>query len=190
MFRALLILGLSLSSSFTFSQEFNYTFIELGYGQGDIEDLDGDGYQVGGSVAISNNFHLIANHTNQELDDFDVDATAQRLGVGFNTPLADSLDLVLGVSWVNSEIDAGVLGSSDDDGYGLSAGVRTWVADSLELNAGLDYIDLGGEDGDDVAVRAGLMYNLTSNVAIGLNGAWTDDPDSAIYALGVRFYFN
>ncbi len=165
---------------------FNYTFIDLGYYEGEIEDEDGDGFGVDGSLALTDQLHAFAGYSNVEPDRFSADASSTEVGVGFNTPLSPSTDLILRGAYVRSEVDFGPF-EAEEDGFGVGAGIRTWIADGLELNGGLDYVDFGGND-DDTAIRLGLVYSVSNAIAFGLSGSWTDDPDSSIFGVNARFY--
>jgi hypothetical protein len=176
-----------------------YTYGELGYVNLDFDDVqgvgaDGDGWYLGGSVALADMIHFFASYTDGDVDvdDFgfgEINADFSQLvaGLGVNYPLSDTVDLVGRVAYVRAEVE--VLGfDEDDDGYGLGGGVRAMVLPQLELNAGITYSDLGGEDGDNTAVGVGAVYNFTDMFAVTTGASFSDDEQDL--NLGVRLYFD
>lgn len=186
MTRFICVLALSAIPMWASAQQFNYTFLELGVFEGEVEDADGEGFGFGGSMAVTEEFHAFAGYTNLEPDNANVDFSTTNVGIGFNTSLSTTTDLVLQAAYVRAEAEFGPF-DSEVDGYSLGAGLRTWIGNGLELNGGLDYVDYGGND-DDVALNLGLLYSLNSSIALGVSGSWTDDPDSTILGLNARFY--
>ena len=180
----LLLMALSTASA---AEGLNYTFIEAGYGRVDIDspDVDGDGFGLGGSYAISDEFHLFANYSMADFD-FNVDLTEFDVGIGFNTPISDGIDVVAKLAYVYAEIDASGFGSADDNGYGLGIGLRALVSPQVELHGGVTYVDLG-DSGDDTTLDAGFRFNFNERFSLGLAGAWGDDVSS--YTLAGRMYF-
>ncbi|MCP5349346.1 MAG: hypothetical protein R3F41_07540 [Gammaproteobacteria bacterium] len=187
--KLLIAIPLLLGSTSVLAQGFNYTFVQAGYLDGETENINADGYGLSGSLAFTDNLFAKASYSSLEPDGrsrFDFNDTS--LGLGFHTPLSNGVDLVFTGSWINSEVDLGRFGSYDEDGYGLGAGFRTWLAPSLELNGGLEYVDFGGSAGNDTAVGLGLLYTVTGNLALGISGSWGNDPDFSALGLNVRLY--
>lgn len=164
-----------------------YTFVEIGYGQTSIDnpDIDGDGFGIGGSYALTDQFHLFAGYSTADLD-FDIDATEFDVGFGFNTPLSDTIDVVASLSYVYVELDAPGVGSADDNGLGGGLGLRALVNPQIELFGGFQYIDLS-DSGSDTSLGAGARYNINEQFAVGLAGSWSDDASS--YTLTGRMHF-
>lgn len=181
---ALLLLAISGTS---FAEGFDYTFIQATYGHIDFSDIDadGDGFGISGSFAIADEFHLFAGYQLVGLD-FDVDASEFDLGIGFNTPISDKIDVIAQLAYVRAEVDAPILGSVTDDGYGIGLGLRTAPSESVELNVGVNYVDFG-DGGDDTALGAGVLYNFTDTFSVGLSGSWSDNTSAL--QIGGRFYF-
>jgi opacity protein-like surface antigen len=168
------------------AEGFNYNFVSASYGTVDFDDIDVDGniFDIGLSLAISENFHVFGNYESADLD-FGVDASGYSAGIGFNTPISNVIDVVAQVSYEYAEVDVG-FDDADDNGYGLAVGLRAAVSEAVELNAGLKYVDFG-DGGDGTALGAAFLFNLTESIALGLAATWDDDVTS--YSLGGRVYF-
>ena len=180
-----LLLAFSASAS---AQGFDYNYLSLGYGNVEFDDVgvDGDGFGVGGSYAVNESFHLFAGYSSAGLD-FDVDAMNWDAGIGYHTGLTEVMDLVASLSYEYVEFDTPGFGSFDDSGLGLGIGLRFAASDKLELNAGINYVDLS-DSGDDTGFEAGGLYSFTDVFSLGLGGSWSDDSSS--YTLSGRFYFD
>lgn len=161
-------------------------------------DPEGDGLSIGGSIAVTDMFHLFAEYDDSDLDvdgvpfGFDVDVGYQTLviGGGANFGVSDTVDIVAQLAYVDVELTVDVAGfgsgSEDESGYGLGAGVRAMVTDDFELNAGVNFVDLG-DDADDTTFSLGAVYNFTPVFAVQGGLSFSDDVSS--YGVGVRLYF-
>lgn len=179
---------LALSAGGAAASDLSYTFIEGGYFDFDIDDpnADGDGFGVGGSVAITEMFHLFGKYGTADLDGpggVDVDYDTFSFGGGINYPIAERTDLVGQLSYVNAEASAGGF-SADDDGFGLYGGVRARLAVPVELEGGISYVDFD-EGGDDTAFGARGRYYFTPQWAAGLGVEIGDDVTT--WGLTVRW---
>lgn len=171
------------SPSFNFI-ELGYNFVDLDLGGG--EDIDGDGYALGGSFEIGENMFGFASYSDTGFD-FSVDLTQLQLGLGWRTGISDNTDFFVRAAYVKAEIDAPGFGSLDESGYGLGIGVRGNVSDLVELYGEVAYVDLGS-DADGTAVSGGAYFNVSDNVALGLGASF--DEDATSYGASVRFYFD
>jgi opacity protein-like surface antigen len=187
MFRSTLVILALLFSASAGAQGFDYSYIQLGYGTFDFDDIDvdGDGFGLSGSYAINPDWHVFAGYEDASLD-FGIDATSFGAGVGYNTELSPAVDMFARLSYQYVELDAGAFGSVDDNGIGFGVGMRFAASDQLEIDAGIDYVDLS-DSGDETAFSAGAVYNFTDAFSVGLGGSWSDDASS--YTLVGRFYF-
>ena len=168
------------------SAEFDYTWIGASYGNVDFDDLnvDGDGFGLDGSLGVTESFHLFGAVETADLD-FNVDITRFSAGVGYNTPLAEAIDVIAQLSYESLDIDTAI-GNADDDGFGLGAGFRAELTDLVELNGLISYVDYD-DSGDDTIIDLGLLFNLSDQLALGVNGSFDDDVST--YRLAGRFYF-
>jgi len=184
--RAALLAILALGVAGTANAEFNYNFVQVSYGQVDFDDLDVDGDSLGlsGSFALTNEFHLFAGAEFADLD-FGVDATAWAAGFGYNTAITPVVDVVAQLSFQSVDVDT-PFGSADDTGFGLSVGLRYALTQMVELNAGINYVDLD-DSGDTTGRATAALFNVTDKVTLGIAANFDDDADS-IGVLG-RLYF-
>ena len=182
-----LILAFSASAN---AEGFDYDFLSAGYGDGDFGlpgggNLDGDGFTVGASYAITDSYYVIADYQSASLDQ-DTDATIWAAGFGYHRGMSDKVDLVAKLSYKNVEYDLPLAASLDDSGLGLSVGFRFAQSDKLELNAGINYINYDVFD-DDTGFELGALYDVNDKYSVGLSGEWSDIR--SMYTLTGRMYF-
>ncbi len=167
---------------------FSYSFVELGYMNTEIDDLDvdGDGLGLRGSIEFTDRFHGFAGYSDLDLD-FDVSTTQMEVGVGMNWSLSPNVDVVGTVSYLNLEIDLPApFGSGDDNAIALGGGLRGRVGEQLELRGGLTYAEFD-ESGNDTAFNVGARYYFTKIFALGADIGFNEDGTS--WTLGGRFDF-
>lgn len=191
MFRKLLGLSLALSAVPAFAGDISYNYVELGYQKIDIDDvvpgvnIDGDGFGINGSFEIAESWFIGAGYSQADFD-FGVDLDQLALGVGWHTTMSNASDLYALVQYVEAEVSASGLGSIDEDGFGVTIGVRGMVTDTVEIGGSIGYVDLG-DAGDGTTFGAHLLYNFTENFAAGL---FVDlEEDATGYGAGIRLYW-
>ena len=79
-------------------------------------DGDGDGYGIGGSFELNENWFIGASYSKADFD-FGVDLTQLSLGAGYHVPLTDNTDFYGTLAFVRAEVSASGFPSVDDDGY-------------------------------------------------------------------------
>ncbi len=188
---------LALLSGFAQAEDFDYTYAEAGYVSAEFDelgvDIDGDGFDISGSFAITDRYHLFAEYSSLGFDalallgtDFDINQLA--VGGGMHHSLSPTIDFVGTLAFVDAEIDATIpgLGSvgTSESGFGIGAGLRGKMGSSFEWEAGIDYVDAGGS-GTSVGVDG--RYYFTDTIAIG--GGIDLDDDVTVFAIGVRAEF-
>ncbi|MEX0706318.1 MAG: outer membrane beta-barrel protein [Woeseia sp.] len=191
MLRSAIIVLLFAFSTTINAQDLSYNYVDAAYSQTELDDFDVDGDSIGisGAFEINENFFLFAGYGTGDLDDgfgTSVDIDQLSAGVGYHIPLSGQVDLVTGLSYEYVDLSVPGFGSVDDNGFGLSLGLRFAATEQVELNVGIKYIDLS-DSGDDTGFGIGGLYNFTENVSVGLSGNWTDDTST--YGIGGRFYF-
>jgi hypothetical protein len=169
----------------------DYTYAQLGYINVDVDDVDvdGDGFSLAGSVAITDLFHLFGSYDDGELDSgpVDVDLSRLRLGGGLNFAITPTTDLVGTLYYVNYELDGPGPGDVDEDGFGITGGIRSMVTPALELNGAIRYEDLGGDVDDETSLLVGGVYSFTPAVAAYASAEFGDDITE--FGVGIRVYF-
>lgn len=191
MFRKLLGLTLVLVLSPAMADGLSYNYIQLGYQKADLDDdlagisIDGDGYGISGSFEVGESFFIGAGYSALDFD-FGVDLDQLSIGGGYHTGLSDRSDFFATISYIRAEASVSGFGSLDEDGYGVSVGIRGLLTDNVELNGSIAYSDLG-DGADGTAFGVGALYSFTENFALGFDVS-TDD-DVTMYGVGARFYF-
>lgn len=165
-----------------------YTYIEGGYQYVDIDagpvDVDGDGFEIGGSLPLADQVFLRASYSSTDLD-FGVDAEMFTAGIGGFMPLRSDLHLIGTVGYGWAELDTPGGRDPEDDGVVASGGLR-WIArPQLELTGELTYSDFD-DTGDELSVTLGALYNLTPDLALELDVTFGDDVTR--YMAGLRYY--
>lgn len=184
-------LALALAGSLaTAQQAFRYNYVEAAYIDIDVDDVDvdGDGIGLNGSLALTPNVHALVEYADAELDGGglnDVDFKTWKLALGYNHALQPGLDFVGRIGYVDAELDVPGFGSADEDGYSIEALFRWMASEQLELNGGLEYVDL---DDSDTAVVLGAVLALSNSFALIAGIDFADDVTT--WNLGGRFYFD
>lgn len=168
---------------------FNYSYVEIGWVNSEIDDLDadGDGFGIRGSMEFTPNLHAFAGYSDQDYDVAGIDVSGEQLeiGVGYAWSLTPKLDVVGRVSYLDLSVDA--LGASaDDSGFGLGGYLRGKPAERLELTGGIDLVDYD-ESGSDTAFGVGALFHFTRMFAAGVNMTFNDDGTQ--YMIGGRVNF-
>lgn len=136
----------------------NYTYLEGGF----VEIEDETGARIAGSADINHRLHVFGEFA--DAGPFSI-FTA---GLGLHRDLEPGLDLNAGISL--ESVDAG---RADDVGIGLRAGVRWDVANRLELNPGIRYVNVF--DDSAVSFRVAGLYAATPKVDLQLAAQGGDD---------------
>ncbi len=189
MLRSALLITLFALSATAGAQGFGYSYLQASYGtvsfDDSIVDVDGSGFGVSGSYAFNEDFHIAGEYQTADMD-FGVDLNILEVSVGYHTALSQKLDLTAKFGYLNAEIEAAGVGSSDDDGFLIGAGVRGALSDTVELNGGIDYIDFD-QGGGETRANAGFLFALTDTMTVGAKASFWDDIN--VYQLNLRFDF-
>jgi hypothetical protein len=177
----------------TFAADISYNFIEAEYQEIDIDsgflggfDIDGDGYGIGGSFELNENWFIGASYSKADFD-FGVDLDQLMLGAGYHVPISDNADFYGMFSFVSAEASVDSFDSIDEDGYAATIGLRGMIGERFELNGSLAYVDFGN-GGDSTAFGAGALYNFGDAFAAGFSVGIDDDVTT--YGIGFRVYFD
>jgi hypothetical protein len=159
------------------SSQFNYSYVEIGYDENDFDvnggDIDGDGLTLSGSYEINDDWHVFASYGQSDLD-FNVDIDTLTIGAGYVFPLREDVDIYGRVLYINQDIDTPGPGDADEDGLGLQARIRAIVADNVEVEGGIQYVDVGDND---TSLQAGARYHFTEQFSAGVGITFGGDTD-------------
>lgn len=174
-----LIAALPLAAS---AAELDYSYIEGGYQNFDVDGgADADGWNLGGSAALGQNFHLFGSYGQADLKGVDLDVDIWRVGLGWNTSISDSSDLVVRANYLQLDSDL-----ADADGYEAEVGLRSALGDQFETYVALGYVD--GDDGrEDVYGKLAAQYRF--NPTWGLTASATVSDGANEYFIGPRITF-
>ena len=168
------------------SSQFNYSYVELGYDETEFQvgnaDIDGDGLTLSGSFEINDDWHAFASYGNADLD-FGIDVDTWVLGAGYAFPLRQDVDLYGRVLYLKVDADVGAL-AADEDGLGLQFRIRALVTDELELEGGIQYVDI--EDSD-TSLQVGARYHFTETFSAGVGLTVAGDADGI--GINARYSF-
>jgi hypothetical protein len=166
---------------------FDYNFAELSYDKHDVDldrpgNIDGDGFTLSGSVKLSDEWHLYASDSSANLD-FGINLDTWTLGLGYSHSLKPNIDLYGRVLYIDSAADLGAT-TSHDNGLGLQFRVRGRVNDKVEVEGGIQYIDVASSD---TALQASVRYYFTRAFSAGVGVTFGGDADGL--AINARYSF-
>lgn len=168
--------------------QFEYTYVEIGYDETEFEvggagDIDGDGLTVSGSFELNSEWHVFASYGQADLDfGFDLDTLA--IGAGYVFPLQSDIDLYGRVLYIDMEVDGPGPLNADDDGLGLQFRVRGRVSEELELEGGIQYVDVADSD---TSLQAAARYHFSDSFSAGIALTFGGDVDGI--GINARFAF-
>ena len=182
-----------------FAQNLSYSYLEGGYlkatqEDGNADDFDFDGFTVGASGKIGENFFLFGDYRQLESDTVGgtrVDINTGRVGLGFIIPVNANFDITAGGGAAFAKFDykgsgAGLTPDDNDDtGYFVQSIARAKVLPALEINGGYRYEKVFDESESTGLI--GAVFNFTPAFAAVGNYEFGDDFNS--YVLGGRFNF-
>lgn len=179
----------------------SYNYVEVGYGQLDVEALDNtidhDGPFLEGSFEVSDHLHVFGTYARATSDDLVVvDTTFQEqsvgMGVHFNILpssllVQPAISLFARIGYIDGEFDAEVVRLSDD-GITRSFGVRFMPGPRAEFRAAVEYVDLESTRSGTATSIGGDIY-LGRATAFRLGYMHLHGEDANALTMGVRFYF-
>lgn len=183
---ALLVPGLA------WAQASNFNFIEASYQQGEVNDLDVDGWNLEASLEVAPQVFVEGFYSKLSLDEsipgFDIDARAMGFGLGYIFGQTDFGNVygTIGYVDVNNRLTVGGRRVRDnDDGFSLGLGTRFNLSQQAELRLEADYTEIDSDDSFEVS--AALLYSFSPQLA-GF-AEFSRDSDSHAVGVGMRFYF-
>jgi hypothetical protein len=193
--RGLLVAGVLSLPTLSLAQEsakptkpqFNYTYVEIGYDKHDFDvegapdNIDGDGLTLSGAFALKDNWHVYGSYGNADLD-FGIDLDTWVLGLGYSHPIKKDVDLYGRVLYLDTKADLGST-SSHDDGLGIQFRIRGRVNDKIEVEGGIQYIDVAHSD---TSLQASVRYYFKPKFSAGVGLTFGGDADG----LGINARYN
>lgn len=154
--------------------DFNYSFVDAAFiPHSEVEvnnrDVDGDGVQLRGSLAVTDMFFVFVELQDTDLDarGWRVDSTRWLLGGGGHWPINNNMDFVARAGLVRLDVELNRF-DDDDTGFFLGGRLRMNVAPKVEVEAGVEYIGAEAFDsGDDLYVIGEGRYHFTSQLSAG-----------------------
>ncbi len=181
LFPAALLAGFLASAQ---AADFDYNYVQVEYQDRDLDGLDGDAFRFSGSVDLGDRFNLLGSYATGEVTTgpWDLDFDELSLGIGFHAPVADSTDVLATLQAVSHDQDA----VGDDTGYRIGLGIRSQLADNVELTAGVDYLDI--YDRDDTTFTIGSRFYLNKATSLGISYS-SSSEDVETFSGGLRIDF-
>ena len=175
----------------TFAASPSYDFVKAGYVQADIEDagdFEPSGFQIQGFKSLNENVYLTGRYgqLGEDVSGVDIDLDYASAGVGYRYGLTQNTDFFGEVTYeyVNLDIELDSISGEDDNGYGITAGIRSMLSEQFELRGAIRYIDI--ED-DETAFEIGADYFFTPQLSFGATYVIADDVD--LLGVSARYTF-
>jgi len=164
--------------------DIDYNYFQVDYQDRDLDGLDSDAFRFSGSLALGDRFNLLGAYQTGEVTvgARDLDFDQMSLGVGFHAPVTDSTDVVATVEAVSHDQDE----IGDDTGYRLGVGIRNRLADTIELTAGVDYLDI--HDQEDTTFTIGSRFYVNEVTSFGIAYS-NSSEDVETFSGGLRIDF-
>ena len=169
----------------------SYDFVKAGYVQADIEDagdFEPSGFQIQGFKSLNENVYLTGRYgqLGEDVSGVDIDLDYASAGVGYRYGLTQNTDFFGEVTYeyVNIDVELDSISGEDDNGYGITAGIRSMLSEQFELRGAIRYIDI--ED-DETAFEIGADYFFTPQFSFGATYVIADDVD--LLSVSARYTF-
>lgn len=166
--------------------EQSYSYVQGGYSAAGTEGADFNGFGVKGSIAFNDSFYGFLTYDSGEDSSVDLNQTA--IGAGWHS--AGDTQWFVEAAYIHNEIDFGGGFNSDDSGYSVAGGVRAALSDNFELNAKVNYTDVG-DFGDGFGAGVGGLFSF--NETWGIYGSYDysdrNGSDLDTWGLGARASF-
>ena len=148
----------------------------------EADEVDGDGFWLGGSYRINPDFYLLGDFVKIDYDN-DLESQSLGFGAGYIHPLNTKWDANVSFSLIKSEVS--FRGRDEDEtGFALRGGARGMVTPQIEARAFLNYVDV--VDDDTFITLAGDYFftpNLSAGISVDIGG------DANTMSVGGRYYF-
>lgn len=164
--------------------DLSYTYVEATYDTNDFNDIDGDALTVSGSFKINRDWHVYASYSSADLD-FGIDVDTLAIGAGYRYAIKNNVDLYGRVLYLNSDVHVpGPFDSDSDDGLGLQFRIRSRINQQLEVEGGIQYLDVHDSD---TSLQANVRYHFTDKFSAGVGITFGGDSDGL--GINARYSF-
>jgi Ax21 family sulfation-dependent quorum factor len=164
--------------------EFDYSWLEAGYTSIEADDgPDADGWALNGSAAIAPQVHVFGSYAGTELDGVNIDGDVMRLGLGWNTGIAEAHDLVVRANYLKVDTD---FPGGDGDGYEAEVGLRSALGANFETYVAAGYADIDRGSGD-LYGKLGAQYKFSPGWGLAATVTLADGANE--YFIGPRLNF-
>ena len=196
-----LLLAFLSTTTVATADTFSYTSISAEYQifNSDVddisEDLEGSGIVLNFSLNITSNFAIIGGYGTGSADvtfggtTVDADINIGGIGALFHTPINQTTDFVAGIELIRNTVDLKVNGTSlpseDADGNSIFVGIRSMVADKVELNGSLGRTKI--EDDSSTRISFGALYYIDKLFT--LDAGYSFHSDGSTVSFGATKYF-
>lgn len=170
-----------------------WNLIEVDYNMLDVEDsssFDPQGLSLFGSFLLNDNVFIAGSfsRTSDDFEEVDFDFDQTSIAVGYRYGYSATTDFYGAVSYEDVEVKGSSrfgTASVDDDGFGLTAGVRSMLTPKFELGASLTYLNLDSDNDTSFSIDA--YYYFSEQVAAHFGFQTADLVDG--YSVGIRYAF-
>lgn len=176
-----LVAALGVASA-AFATDLSYDYAELRWVDTEVENVDGDGFQLSGSYEVADQWLIVADLNAIDFD-FNVDITTFAVGAGYVVRYDEKFDLVGYAKLIRANADF-TGGDDDENGYSISVGTRAQPIENVELRAFLNHVDVFDRD---TFIEIGGDYYFDPRFSVGATLQFAGDADTL--TLGVRWFF-
>tara|TARA_B100000700_G_scaffold69353_2_gene76909 strand:- start:21588 stop:22139 length:552 start_codon:yes stop_codon:yes gene_type:complete len=172
--------ALFLSTAVQATETPSYDYLSVGFSQTNLENTSEDLDQtlLGFSTHVYENLFLTGSYGMGDIADTDVDML--QLGLGYKESVLEGTDLYGTVNFYRADVE----GFEEENGHGLTLGVRHMLQHQWEINAAVNYADIG--DNDDTTFQVGTRYYMTEQFSF---SAGYDFEDNGTVMLGASYHF-
>lgn len=176
------------------AKDISYDYIQGFYG--DVTDsslnmdIDATSNGIEGSLGISSNIALTASYsaiTYDRLEGINIIGNDFTFGVTMHFNISTNTDIAGNFSVLISDIeisDGFNTYSNDDTGSSLDLSIRHKASDTIEIDAGLTYVDV--YDDTSIGYDFGLRIYPSSNFSLGIGYDTGDDVDAFIISARIE----
>ncbi len=154
---------LALFANVANATNFSYTSFGMDLGQINVNRLSKElnAYGMNASLQIHSNLYLLGSYLSAEknVNGLDVTRESTQLGIGGAIPLMQFVDGFATASYARAAAEDCSKTScikANDHGYVLSAGVKAWLTDSIDLLAALGYSELTQTNSGNTSTKFGI----------------------------------